>query len=94
MACYIIACDLNRPGEDYVELIQTIERLASRARECVRGTWLVLTDKTATELRDELRPYVGENDRLFVAQIGGEVAWRGPDHRMSMGLTGLLRPAA
>ena len=94
MACFMIACELNRPGDDYLHLIDAIERLGSRWRRCLDGMWLVVTASSAAEIRDELRPHIGPNDRLFVAQMGGDVAWRAPDGRASADLTALLRSNA
>jgi hypothetical protein len=94
MACYMIACELNRPGDDYIDLVEAIERLDTRWRPCLEGMWLVVTEKSAAEIRDELRAYLGPNDQLFVAQLSGEVAWRHPDRRDSAALGALFRPQA
>lgn len=92
MACYIVACELTRPGEDYIELTEAIERLATESRLCLKALWLVVTDKSAAQIRDELRPYLGQNDQLLVAQLSGEAAWRAPDGRFSSDLATLLPP--
>ena len=84
MACYLVACELNSPGDDYIGLTEAIERLASRSRRCLGSVWLVHAESTAAELRDELKPHLGDNDRLLVAQIS-EIAWRA-DARFARGL--------
>ena len=93
MTCYMVACELNRPGDDYIGLVDAIERAGSQVRQCLEAVWLVVTDKSAAELRDALKAHLGGNDRLLVAQLGSEVAWRA-DARFSSGLTHLLRPRA
>ena len=76
MACYMVACELNRPGDDYIDLVEAIERTGSRWRQCLSAVWLVVTDKSAAELRAELKPYLGRSDRLLVAQLSAESSWR------------------
>ncbi len=90
MACFMIACELNRPGDDYMHLIEAIERLDTQWRQCLGGMWLVITEKSAAAIRDEVKPHIGPNDRLFVAQMGGDVAWRGPDRRAFADVAALL----
>jgi len=84
MACYLVACELTRPGDDYIALVEAIERLASRSSRCLGSVWLLQTERTAAELRDELKPHIGDYDRLLVAQVG-ELAWRA-DARFARGL--------
>ena len=93
MACYLIACELNCPGRDYIDLTDAIERLDERWHQCLEAMWLVVTDKTAVEIRDHLKPYLDRNDQVFVAQLSGDAAWRG-GRGLSSGLTALLRPHA
>lgn len=86
----MVACELNRPGEDYVELTGAIERLGSESRPCLNALWVVVTDKSAAQIRDELRPYLGQTDQLLVAKLAGEAAWRAPDERFSRHLATLF----
>lgn len=76
MTCYMVACELTSPGEDYIELIAAIERMGSRWRRCLNAVWVVASERSAAELRAELKPYLGNHDRLIVAQLSAESAWR------------------
>ena len=77
MACYIIGCSLKAPGHDYADLIEAIERVGSRAWPCLDATWVVNSGKTASQIRDELKPYLSGTDELLVAELAGTAAWRG-----------------
>lgn len=77
MACFIIGCSLKAPGHDYVELIAAIERVGSRAWPCLDSTWIVNSDKLASQIRDELKPHLCGTDELIVAELAGNAAWRG-----------------
>ena len=77
MSCYIIGCALREPGRDYVDLIQAIERLGTAAWPCLDATWVVNTDKMASQIRDELKPFLAAGDELIVAELTGTAAWRG-----------------
>lgn len=91
MTCYMVACELNRPGDDYIGLVDAIERAGSQVRQCLAAVWLVVTDQSAAELRDALKAHLGGNDRLLVAQVGSEVAWRA-DRRFADSVGALLGP--
>jgi hypothetical protein len=86
MACYIISYDLNTPGQDYIELTNAIERVGTTAWQCLNAAWLVITDLTAVQIRDALKPYVDKNDELLIAQLGNDAAWRGGGRHFSEGL--------
>lgn len=77
MACYIIGCSLNAPGRDYVDLVEAIGRVGNAAWPCLESTWVVNSPKTASQIRDELKPYLEASDELIVAELAGTAAWRG-----------------
>jgi hypothetical protein len=86
MACFMIGYDLNSPGQDYIALIEAIEHLGTKSWQCLNAAWLVVTDKTAVEIRDELKTYVDQSDELLIAELSGDAAWRGGDRNFSEGL--------
>jgi hypothetical protein len=77
MSCYIIGCALREPGRDYVDLVEAIEHIGSAAWPCLDSTWVVKTDKLASQIRDELKTHLAATDELIVAELTGTVAWRG-----------------
>jgi len=77
MACFIIGCSLKNPGHDYVELVNAIERVGSRSWPCLESTWIVNSDKLASQIRDELKLFLSDGDELIVAELAGNAAWRG-----------------
>jgi hypothetical protein len=86
MACFMIGYDLNSPGQDYIALVEAIEHLGTKSWRCLNAAWLVVTDKTAVEIRDELKTYVDQSDELLIAELSGDAAWRGGDRNFGEGL--------
>ena len=48
-------------------------------------TFIITTspDMKSTTIREELTPYLRQNDKLFVAELSGQAAWRAFDSNMS-----------
>lgn len=78
MAVYMIGYDLNRPGQNYPDLIDALKTYSTRWH-CLDSTWLVKTTKSAEQIRDELTPHIDTGDELLVATLTGESAWHGFD---------------
>ena len=76
MATYMIGYDLNRPLQDYAELIDAIKTYGTWWHQ-LDSTWLVVTEDTAVQIRDKLAPYLDANDELLVAKVSAPAAWRG-----------------
>lgn len=74
MPCYIISYDL-RADRDYDELYEAIKSYGTWAH-ILESTWGVVTNKTATEIRDHLQKHMDADDGLFVVKSAGEAAWR------------------
>lgn len=61
--------DLNKPGQNYEDLIKKIKSIGSGyARPC-ESCWLIYTNKTPTEVGEALRPYMDSNDILLVSRF-------------------------
>jgi hypothetical protein len=72
MTVFIVTYDLKKPGQSYEPLWK---RLAAwKAVRALESTWFISTTSSAVELRDDLKRYVDENDRLFVGALGA-CAW-------------------
>jgi len=74
MFCYIISYDIGDPGE-YDGLYKAIKSYGTWAK-ITESTWAVVSDKTATEVRDHLSGYTNLGDRIFVIRSGTVAAWR------------------
>lgn len=73
-ACFIISFDLAQ-GRTYSRLISAIKAYGTWAR-ITQSTYAIVTDSTATEIRDFLTQHIKPTDRLFVIKSGGSAAWR------------------
>lgn len=78
MAIYMIGYDLHpSEEEDYDKLFAALETLGSGYWDCLSSTWLVITEKTPLQIRDELKPHLKKDDRLLVMRYGQGAAWLG-----------------
>lgn len=79
MAIYMIGYDLHRStGQNYNELFAALEAIGSGYWDCLELTWLVTTERTPVQIRDELKQHLKDGDRLLVMRYGGEgAAWLG-----------------
>lgn len=78
MAIYIIGYDLHpSEGDNYDKLFAALEAMGSGYWDCLESTWLVTTEKTAMQIRDELKPHLKDDDRLLVMRYGEGAAWLG-----------------
>src|SRR5437879_2887807 len=82
MATYMVGYDLNRPGQDYKELIAAL-KLYSSWWHCLDSTWIIVTDHTAVQVRDHLSKFLDQNDEILVATIAARAAWRGFNEQCS-----------
>ena len=76
MKTYIIGYDLNRPGQDYADLITAIKSYGNWWHH-LDSTWIIQTNESASQVRDKLIPYLDANDELLVVGSSGEGAWTG-----------------
>ena len=78
MAVYMIGYDLHRSESGAQDrLFSALEVIGTGYWDCLDSTWLVITDRTATEIRDELKRHLGDDDRLLVMRCGQGAAWLG-----------------
>ncbi|WDI40226.1 hypothetical protein [Bremerella sp. P1] len=76
MKPYMISYDLNRPGQNYADLYEAIKKVGNWWHH-LDSTWIVTTSLSASQIRDNLAPYLDGNDKLLVAHLSGEAAWIG-----------------
>ncbi len=83
MAICMIGYDLHpssKGGGEYEELFAAIEGIGSGYWDCLESTWLVITERTPAEIRDELKRYLKQGDRLLVVRCGDDAGWLGFKH--------------
>lgn len=79
MTVFQIDYDLNSASGDYEDLYDAIEGLGD-ALHILESTWLVESEKDASEVRDILKSEIDSDDTLFIAKIesgGYDLAWVG-----------------
>jgi hypothetical protein len=64
---YCISYDLNRPGQDYSDLIKAIK--SYEFVEVMKSGWFVKSTNSAQQIYDHLRRYIDDNDFLFISEI-------------------------
>jgi hypothetical protein len=77
MATYIVSYDLVGKAEtsqDYERLIDAIKLYGTYAK-VLKSVWILKSNTTAAQVRDDLRQYTDGDDRLLVAALTGETAW-------------------
>lgn len=84
MSVYQINYDL-RKQRDYSSLI---ERIKSYGTWChpLESVWIIVTDQTAVQVRDNLRAVMDADDGLLVTRLQGEAAWYGLSNEISQWL--------
>jgi hypothetical protein len=70
----IITYDLCKQGKDYDSLISAIKKYPLWCK-VTESCWVVSSPDTCATIRDNLKSYMDNDDRLFVAALTGETAW-------------------
>ena len=65
----IVTTDLKKPSAQYELLFEALKAQETWAHY-LTATWLVATDKTASEVYWELKPHILAGDRILVAEMG------------------------
>lgn len=74
---YTIGYDIHPShGEADADLIEAIKAQGPWWRQN-SSSWIVISERSAAQIRDVLSPYLGRNDQLFVVREDREVAWAG-----------------
>lgn len=75
MPTLLVGYDLNRPGQDYTDLIASIKQAGAWWHH-LDSTWLVKTSLSTTQLRDRLSGFLNAGDKLLVVDVTGDF-WAG-----------------
>jgi hypothetical protein len=79
---YLISYDLNRPGQDYTDLIEALKRFPNWWHH-LDSTWVVRSQQSAIDICRSLIRYLDDNDEILVASVQGDAAWWGFDQKGS-----------
>jgi CRISPR-associated endonuclease Cas2 len=72
---YLVCYDLDKPGQDYTDVINALEKL--RARRIQYSVWLLYAPTlTTVQVRDHLAQFIDGNDRLLVVGLQNIAAWK------------------
>jgi CRISPR-associated endonuclease Cas2 len=64
---FIITYDLNSSGQDYKTLYEAIKQYNYKKMQ--GSVWVIKSNNTASNIRDNLKKYIDKNDSLFVGEI-------------------------
>jgi len=87
MPMYSIDYDLSKPGQNYTDLIETIQSFPDWAH-VLKSSWVVKSPKTAMQVLETLLPHIDANDKIIVKQCTGVSAWIGLSDELSNWLKG------
>lgn len=79
---YIISYDLGNPGRNYEALLQRIQAYGAWAR-LGGSAYLILTNQTTAQVRDNLIQVMDGNDKIYVGLLGNSAAWAGLGEQVS-----------
>jgi hypothetical protein len=81
MSCYIVYYRFRKESdsEDFYRLEENIKLYDSYA-QILPTSWAVITEKTADEVKDDLKKYIDPIDSIFVIQSGIESMWKNIMH--------------
>ncbi|KGL59098.1 hypothetical protein [Polaribacter sp. Hel1_85] len=73
---YIISYDLNSAGQNYEDVLKVIKEHDGWAR-LGGSAYIVISKKSAIEIRDSLMEVTDSNDQIFVGTVKAPSAWFG-----------------
>lgn len=82
MNTFIITYDLNKPGQDYTDLIDAIKSYSAWCN-IAKSVWCIITNDTAETTRNFLKKFLDQNDILFVSKVSAPAAWHGEPKEVS-----------
>ena len=77
MATYIVGYDIHPTrDEKYDNLIEAIKAYGTWWHH-LDSTWVIVTDKSVAQIRDDLQQHMYKDDQLLIVQSGKIAAWYG-----------------
>jgi hypothetical protein len=74
MTTYMVSYDLIAPGKNYDQLIAHLNSYGTHFH-VLKSQWLIVTDKSAAEVRDDCRKFLDGNDKILVTVARAPGAW-------------------
>lgn len=74
MATYLVSYDLVGQ-KDYERLFEHLRTYGTRSRP-LKSLWVIVTSKTAEEIRNGIDRYIDDDDKVLVVRTGQGAAWR------------------
>jgi hypothetical protein len=72
---YLVVLELNaRPADQYPDLERAIKALGNWSNR-LRGSWMVQSRFSASQVRDLIKPHLGAGDKVFVSRMSS--GWAG-----------------
>ena len=68
MNIYIITYDLNKSGQNYDKVINSINSKYPRNKKILESTFIIKSEKTAVQIYDSIEG-LDHNDRIFIGEI-------------------------
>lgn len=68
-----IAYDLDKPGQDYTDLIARLKEL--KAVRILKSDWLLENTAGPEAVRNDLQRFLDDNDRIMVSEVYNNAAW-------------------
>ncbi|MDM7503285.1 MAG: hypothetical protein L0I64_11910 [Lactococcus lactis] len=77
---YMLTYDLNSPGQNYDEVIKTIENdISTVCCKYWESSYLFRSNLTTKQMIDKLKPYLDKGDRFFITEIvNNKTGWLTP----------------
>ncbi len=73
MRKWLISYVLYAPGLEHVGFVNALT--SAGATRIMASHWMLESEKSAVELRDQFAALLASNDQLLVAELGQEVVW-------------------
>lgn len=73
MTVQIVSYDLRAPGRNYQNLYDAIKKYPWA--KPLESVWLIDTEKTSGQIRDELGTHIDSNDQLAVFELTADAGW-------------------
>ena len=79
---YCITYDLNSPGQNYDDLIKSIEGISKISIKYQKSSYLIKTSLLTDSIKQKLNKYIDKNDSLLIIKCANEWEYFGSDKKV------------